>query len=860
MSDLRLALRLLWKDKAFTFTVALTLALCIGANTALFSVVHNVLLRPLPVPESERIVLMGNAYPGAGAAAAAGGNSSVPDYYDRMRDTDVFEEEALFNGANQSIDQSGTPIRVRVSRVTPSFFRLIRIPPALGRTFSEQEGEPGNEKKVVLSDALWQSAFGGDPAAVGKDLRIDGQPFTVIGIMPKGFSFLNPNVMLWRPLAFTAQQKSDGERHNNNYQNIARLKPGATIERARLEIDALNARNLELFPKLKPLLINAGFHTTVDPLQETLVREIKPTLYLMWGGALFVLLIGCVNVANLVLVRSRVRIRELATRLALGAGRARVGRQLVTESVVLTLLSAALGLLVGYAALQALGTLNIQELPRGTEIRLDGVVVAYTIALAAAIGVVLGLIPVANVLPVNLTTVLREEGRGGTSGRGVRTLRRALVIAQVAFAFVLLIGAGLLFASFRQVLAVQPGFNGDGVMTASISLPRARYTDDQKLIGFTHEALARLRALPGVAAAGATDSIPFGGNHSDSVIFAEGYQMKAGESVISPTAVDVTPGYFEAMGVRLLRGRVFDARDAAIPKPANPASNDKSTNDKSSNDKSSNDKSSNATTAAPARPHAIPSIIVDETLAKHFWPGQDPIGRRMYKPTDISGDITAVNEKTVFLTVVGVIADIKLHDLTEGQQSVGTYYLPMDQDTSPGMTFALKTAGDPLSLTSAVRGALNGLDRELPVFDTQTMDQRMEKSLIGRRSPVVLSLIFGGVALFLSALGIYGVLAYLVTQRQREIGIRIALGSSASAIFELVLREGLLLIASGFAVGAAGAFALRRSLEGLLFGVTAGDPRVLAAVVGLLAAVAVMACVLPAHRATRVDPIVALTE
>jgi putative ABC transport system permease protein len=300
--------------------------------------------------------------------------------------------------------------------------------------------------------------------------------------------------------------------------------------------------------------------------------------------------------------------------------------------------------------------------------------------------------------------------------------------------------------------------------------------------------------------------------------------------------VDVTPGYFEAMGVRLLRGRVFDARDAAIP-------------------------ANNAKAAAPARPQATAAIIVDETLAKHFWPGHDPIGRRMYRPNDIAGgDITAVNDKTVFLTIVGVIADIKLHDLTEGQQAVGTYYLPMDQDTSPGMTFALKTAGDPLSLTSAVRGALNGLDRELPVFDTQTMDQRMEKSLVGRRSPVVLSLIFGGVALFLSALGIYGVLAYLVTQRHREIGIRIALGSSASAIFELVLREGLLLIASGFAVGAAGAFALRRSLEGLLFGVTAGDPRVLAAVAGLLAIVAVMACVLPAHRATRVDPIVALTE
>jgi predicted permease len=511
-----------------------------------------------------------------------------------------------------------------------------------------------------------------------------------------------------------------------------------------------------------------------------------------------------------------------------------MGRQLVTESVLLALVSAALGLVVGYAALQALGALNIQELPRGTEIRLDGIVVAYTVAIAAAIGVMLGLIPVANVLPVNLTTVLREEGRGGTSSRGVRTLRRALVVTQVGFAFVLLIGAGLLFASFRQVLAIQPGFNADGVLTASIGLPHARYADDQALIGFTHEALARLRVLPGVTTAGATDTIPFGANHSDSVIFAEGYQMQPGESVISPNAVDVTPGYFEAMGVRLVRGRLFDARDAAIDRKA---------------------------AAAGARPTGAYTIIVDETLAKRFWPGVDPIGRRMYRPNDIAGaDITAVNEKTVFLTVVGVIADMKLRDLTEGQQSVGAYYLPIDQDPSSGITFALKTAGDPLSLTSAVRGALNGLDRELPVFDTQTMDQRMEKSLVRRRSPVVLSLAFGGVALLLYALGIYGVLAYLVTQRQREIGIRIALGSSAPAIFELVLREGLLLIGSGFVVGAAGAFALRRSLESQLFGVSASDPRVLAVVVGLLASVAVLACLVPARRATRVNPIVALTE
>ena len=833
-SDIRMGVRLLWKDKAFTITAALTLALCIGANTALFSVVHNVLLKPLPVPESDRVVLMGNAYPGAGAAAAIGGSSGVPDYYDRLRETDVYEEQALYNGGNPSVDQNGTPVRIRVTRVTPSFFRLLRINPALGRTFTEEDGEVGNEKKVVLSYALWQSQFGGDPGAIGKDIRVDGQPLVVVGVMPKGFYFLNPNVMLWRPLAFTPQQKSDEQRHNNNFQNIARLKPGASIERARQQVDAINARNLEKFPQLKPLLINAGFHTTIDPLQETLVHDIKATLYLMWGGALFVLLIGCVNVANLVLVRSRARLKELATRLALGAGKCRIARQLVTESVMLTMVSAAAGLAVGYAALRLLGALNIQDLPRGEEIRLDGVVVAYTIAVASAIGFVIGLIPVASVLPANITAVLREEGRTGTSGRGARTLRRSLVVAQVAFAFMLLIGAGLLFASFRRVLAVQPGFSPDGVMTASISLPRARYSDDDKLRGFTNEALLRLRALPGVAAVGATDTIPFGGNHSDSVIFAEGYQMKPGESVISPSAVDVTPGYFEAMGVRVVRGRFFDQRDRSAE---------------------------TKTASLGGQPNAPGSIIVDETLAKRFWAGQDPIGRRMYKPNDIAhGDLTAINEKTVFYTVVGVVGDIKLHDLTEGGKSTGAYYFPMDQDTSSGMTFAIKTSGDPLSLTSAVRSVLNGLDRELPVFDTQTMEERVEKSLVSRRSPVLLSLSFGAIALFLSAIGIYGVLAYLVTQRTKEIGIRIALGGSARAIFELVLREGVLLIVGGFVLGALGAIALRKSLETQLFGVSATDPVVLVAVTAILGVVAIAACALPARRATRIDPIVALAE
>jgi predicted permease len=817
-SDLRIGLRMLWKDKAFTLTAALTLALCIGANTALFTVVHNVLLRPLAVPESQRILLTSNSYPKAGAEGL--GFSGVPDYYDRLRDVTAFEEQTLLNTRSRTIDQNGSPARVRGMQVTPSFFRVVRVGPELGRPFTDQEGEVGSEKKVILSHGLWQSAFGADPQAIGKDLRIDGQPYTIVGVMPRSFSFIQPEVQLWIPAAFTPEERADDQRHSNNWLNLGRLKQGATIQQAQAQVDALNAANLKRFPQYAELLVNAGFYSPVVPLQDYLVRDVRPILYLMWGGALFVLLIGAVNVANLVLVRSRARIKELATRLALGAGRARVARQLVTESVLLTMLSAMAGLAVGYGALQMLGALNIQDLPRGNEIRMDAVVVAYTILVSAVIGLVLGLIPVGNILPANITMVLREEGRTGTSGRGARTLRRVLVVAQVAFAFVLLIGAGLLFASFRKVLAVDPGYRPEGVLTASITLPRTRYPDEKSLMAFHNAALDQLRVLPGVTVAGATDWIPLSGNSNDSVILAEGYQMKPGESVISPSNADVTPGYFEAMGVTLLRGRFVDSRDVATAQKV---------------------------------------LVIDEKLAKRFWPKQDPIGRRMYRPTDIN-NLIAITDKTKFLTVVGVIKDMKMYDLAEGNKSVGTYYYPMDQDGSRAISFVLKTAADPGSLIGPVRSVLSRLDRELPVFDVQTMEQRMEKSLMARRSPVLLSLSFGAVALFLSAIGIYGVLAYLVTQRTKEIGIRIALGSSAKAIFELVLREGVLLIVAGFAAGAIGAFALRRTLQSQLFGVNATDPAVLAAVTGLLAAVAIVACALPARRATRIDPIVALAE
>ncbi len=819
--DLRFAVRLFFKDRVFTLTTAATVALCVAANTAIFAIVNSVLLKPLPFPEPGRILTIFNAYPGAGVHRASNG---VPDYYDRLRDASAFLEVAMYRTAGVTVggQEQGEAQRISSMPVTPSFFRLLGAGVLRGRTFTEEDAEIGKERKVILSYGLWQRVFGASDDAIGRDLRINGNPYTVVGVMPQGWHFIDPEIELWTPAAFTAEQRSDAGRHSNNWQQIGRLRPGATLQQAQSQIDAINARNLERLPELKQVLINAGFNTQVKSFQDDLVEGSRRTLYLLWSGALFVLVIGCVNVANLVSVRASTRLREMATRHALGASTQRLSRQMLTETIVLAIVGGAFGIALGRWALTAVTLLGFDELPRGSEIALDAPALIFSFGLVLAVGIVVGLLPVVAIRRANLAQVVREEGRAGTASRGARVVRRLLVGSQVAFALVLLVGAGLLLTSFQHVLAVKPGFDAEHVLTGAVALPTARYKDNAAVRATLDRMLERVRALPGVQAVGFSTTLPMSGNYSDSVILAEGYQMAPGESLVSPSQVVVSEGYFEAMRTRLLRGRYFTAAD---------------------------------------QEGAARAIIVDERLAHKFWAGQDPIGKHMYQPTDVK-NVMAAPPRDQWYTVVGVVEDVRLAGLVDRAEfrRVGTYYFPLRQASARSFGLAVRSAQDPASVTSAVRREIAAIDPELPFYGVRTMEERVDRWLTDRRTPMILALSFAAVALFLAAIGIYGVLAYQVSQRRREIGIRIALGAETGRIFGMVLREGALIVLAGALVGLAGAFALRQTLQSQLYEIGAMDPRVVSTVAVILLAVALVACLVPARRAAKTDPVIALTE
>jgi predicted permease len=816
LRDLRFGAKLLWKGKAVTVTVLLTLGVCIGANTAIFGVIDTVMLRPLPFPQPDRLVRVFNSYPNAGTAR---GPNSAPDYFYRRERVPAFQQVAEYQYSGSTVsDLSGRPERIPSMRVTASFFPLLGVKPLLGRTFTEDEMEPATAQKVVLSYGFWQERYGGDPAAVGRDLRIDGRPYTIVGVVPESFHFLGESERrFYVPIAYTPADHTPARLHNNDYEMIARLAPGASMAQAASQIKALDAWLVDQvpFPNARQILSDAGYHAVVVDLKADLLRDVRPIFYLLWAGVALVLLIGCVNIANLMLARASQRTRELATRIALGADRRRLAAQLVTEALLLGAVGGVLGLAAGTAGLRLLAALGANELPRGTQVGMNGMVVLFTALVATGAGVVFGSIPLIHVLRTDLNAVFRAESRTGTASRRAVSLRGGLVAGQVALAFMLLIAAGLMLASFRAVLQVSPGFQPSSVLTGYLSLPAARYPDDASRNRLLDAVLEQVRALPGVQAASVASQIPFSGNASSSVVLPEGYVPRAGESLLSPLRTRVGPDYFRAMGIPILEGRSFETAD---------------------------DSSSRRV------------MVIDRWLAHRYWPNASPIGKRMRM--GVPGMTN--DDEAMMYTIVGVVGDIKQNALTEDTHA-GAYYLTYEQQSFPFFTLVARTATTPTSLVEPIRRVVSGIDPDLPFYMPQTMEARIDDTLRGRRVTMLLLLAFGGVALFLAAVGIYGVLAYSVSQRTRELGVRMALGGSQQQVFRLVLRQGLGVIVAGLLLGGVGSLLLLRLIRALLYGVRPTDPVVLLGVAMTLGAVGVMACVLPARRATRIDPIVALS-
>jgi putative ABC transport system permease protein len=818
MRDLRAGARRLVKSPGFSATVVLTLAICLGANVAIFTVVHAVLLRPLPVPEPDRIVGMGDVYPTVTPNDIL--SNDVPSYFDRREALTTLEEQGMFTYWFDTLVLDGGPQELRGMRATPSLFRVLRASPVLGRTFTDAEGEAGNDRKVILSYALWQRLYGGDPHVIGHSLRLawTGNLYTIVGVMPREFSFFEQGydghdtsaqgIQFWIPLAFTDEQRSESARTRYGFFHLGRLRPGATVRQLQAQLDALLAANTQRFPQFR--YAELQMYSLATPLQDALTRGIRRTLFVLWAGAGFVLLIGAINLANLTLARASTRRRELATRLALGAGRLQLARQLLIEALFPSALGGAAGLVVGAALLQALMSGGLANLPNTSDVRIDAVTIGLVAILTLAAGVLTGLVPLVAAGALTINRVLGERNRFATGGRTAQTFRRFLVATQVGLSVVLLIGATLLVTSLRHLLHVDAGFRAGGVVTATIFPPPSRYPNTPALVAFLDRVLERVRAIPAVEAVGITSNIALSGFESPSSVSPVGRAAVEDRPAI-PSVVTVSPGYFEAMSTPLIRGRYFADSD---------------------------------------RENTMRVAIVDQRLAGRLWPGEDPLGKALLR-----GDFGPY-------TVVGVVRDVRFEGLAGTIDSIGTAYFPHTQSPPQRRLrwIAIRSALDPGAMVSGLRTALLSLDPDLPIADVQTMTERTQHALVSQRLSMRLATMFGAVALLLSMLGLYGVLVSLVATRTREIGIRLALGSTVRDVLRLVLTEGVVLVGTGLVLGIAGAAAMAHTLQGLVSGVRPTDPVLLLGVALATGAVALLACVAPARRAMRVNPVDVLSE
>jgi putative ABC transport system permease protein len=814
LTDVKYGARVLLKSPGFAAVAVLVLALGIGANTAIFGVVNAVLLRPLAFDQPERLVSLYHVPPSASFPGIPLFAVSPANFLDWRAQSHSFEGMSAFGFGRYTLTGKGRPDVVRMVAVTDGFFSVLHAQPMLGRAFVEGEDQAGRDHEVILSYDTWRNGFSANPAIVGSNIQLNDQAFTVVGVMPRGFEYpIDPGFQpqMWKPQSWTAQERAIRDDHN--YGVIARLKPGVTLEQAKAELAAISDRLARQYPK-----DNKGWGATAVTLRDDLVGDVRPALLILLGAVALVLLIACADVANLLLAKMLSRRKEVAIRSALGASRRRLLQQMLAETSILALVGGAFGLIFAHYGTVFMVKFVGNQLPRAGGIGLDGWVLAFTLGISLLTGTLAGLIPALRLTREDVSEALKQSAGRTASESGSRRTRSVLIVAEIALSLMLLIGAGLLIRSLWMLRGVNPGFNPDHLITMFLSIPSTKFTTPQQQISFYDRVLQRVQALPSVQSDGVIDALPLTGGGSHQPLQIEGQPVQAMADQPEVDVRSISPGYRSAMHIPLLRGRDLNDSDVA------------------------------------GRPGVV---LVSQSMAKQFWPNEDPIGQRL----------TMFFFPQITREVVGVVADVK-DDALSQTRSASMLYMPLGQLSASrdgqwqsfGMSLAVRTHSDPRSVISAITNAVNEIDSEVPLLNVKTMQDTIDESLLQQRFTMLLLSGFAGLALLLAAVGIYSVLTYAVRWRVREIGIRMALGAQIRDVVGMVVADGLKPTCIGVAVGLAGALALGRVMSNLIYGVAASDPLTIAAVTLLLVLVALFASILPAYRATRIDPLRALRE
>jgi predicted permease len=807
LNDVRYALRMLRRSPSFSAVAILVLALGIGANAAMFSVIHAVLLQSLPYEKPDKLVILWMRFTGIGIPKDQNW-VSAPEFMDLRSTSKAFSEIAAISSNSYNIQVGKKPERILGAAVSASFFRLLGVPPVLGRSFLAEEETPGLDGAIIISYGLWQRRFGADPGIQGRPLSVNGRSFQIIGVMPKGFGYPD-QAEIWTPLAFTADDLAPTSRGDHGLLAIARIRDDISLAAANADMERVSQRIIDGTPDYP--YKRFGFRVIMTPLLEDMIGDLRPSLLILMGSVAFVLLIACSNVANLLLAKASSRERELAVRNALGASRSRLIRQLLTESAVMSIAGALAGMAMAKWALMALTRVAETAMPRITQAELNWPVLGFTTSIAILTAVVFGLWPALRSSAGFNPESLKEAGRPVTSGTARQRLRDALVVAEVALSLVLLAGAGLLVRSFMRLEKIDPGFRPHNVLTMRITLPDARYSDPGKINAFYRELARRVAALPGVEAAGAIGLLPLSGQNSSGTVTVDTQAVPAENRTPEADRRPVMPGLFQALGIELLRGRFFDERDSE---------------------------------------NSAPVAIVDETMVRAYWPNENPIGKRIKQGGEQS--------KSPWMTIVGVVRQVRYRTL-EAPSRVQLYW-PEVQNPWHTLGLAIRTAIEPHALADIVEQQVLAIDPDQPVYMIRTMDELTSNSMAQRRLSMWLLSGFAGIAMLLAAAGVYGVISYSVAQRTRELGIRMALGASHWQVLRMVLQHSLGLVVTGVAIGIAGSLFLTRFMSGMLFNVSATDPFTLAAVALTLACIGLIAGYLPARRATHIEPVEALRQ